>query len=519
MEAPKLYRSAGLVSLATLVSRLAGLVREQVFAVMFGAGLAVDAFVAAFRIPNLLRDLFAEGVLSSAFVPVFTEDLTKSGKEGAWRTANIVMSTVVLVTGIIVLLGILISPLLVKAIAPGFGKIAGKWELTTLLTRIMFPFLMFISLAAVAMGMLNSLHRFSVPAFAPVMLNLGMILSGFLISPLLAEPMVGMAIGAVLGAIGQFAIQTPALRKEGYRYNFMLDFGDPGLRKIFFLMTPAILGLASTQINIFVNTQIASFLPQGSVSYLNYSYRLLFFPLGVFGVAIATVSLPAFSKLIATGDNQGVLNSFYSAVRLVFFLSLPSTVFFCVAGKPVVSVLYQYGKFSYQDTVNTASALLFYCLGLFAFAAVRVTVSLFYSLKDAKTPVKISVIAVAVNIVTNLLLMKPMSFRGLALAASFSGTLNFLLLLRAMNKKMGGLDYRKIWSGFAECLIAALLMGVVLWIFLHFYHLDLSAARLSQKTTEIILLLLIGAGSYLISARLLKISELDQIFTLLKSEK
>jgi len=520
VEVPKLYRSAGLVSLATLVSRLAGLVREQVFAVMFGAGLAVDAFVAAFRIPNLLRDLFAEGVLASAFVPVFTEDLTKSGKEGAWRTANIVMSTVVLVTGIIVLLGILISPLLVKAIAPGFGNIAGKWELTSLLTRIMFPFLMFISLAAVAMGMLNSLHRFSVPAFAPVMLNLGMILSGFLISPLLEEPMVGMAIGAVLGTIGQFAIQIPALRKEGYRYHFALDFQDPGLRKIFLLMTPAILGLASTQINIFVNTQIASFLPQGSVSYLNYSYRLLFFPLGVFGVAIATVSLPAFSRLIASGDNQGALESFYSAIRLVFFLSIPSTVFFCVAGQQVVAVLYQYGKFGYQDTVNTASALLFYCLGLFAFAAVRVTVSLFYSLKDAKTPVKISVIAVAVNIVANLLLMKPMSFRGLALAASFSGTLNFLLLLKAMNKKMGGLDYGKIWSGFVQCLIASVLMGAALWVFLHFYHLDLSAARFNQKVAEIILLLLVGAGSYLLSARLLKIPELEQIFkALLKSKK
>ncbi|OGC86932.1 MAG: murein biosynthesis integral membrane protein MurJ [candidate division Zixibacteria bacterium RBG_16_48_11] len=513
MDAPKLFRSAGLVSLATLVSRLFGLIREQVFAVLFGAGLAVDAFVTAFRIPNLLRDLFAEGVLSSAFVPVFTEDLTKSGKEAAWKTANIVISTVILVTGIIVLLGILASPTLVKAIAPGFGKIAGKWELTTLLTRIMFPFLLFISLAAVAMGMLNSLHRFSVPAFAPVMLNLGMILSGFFLCPFFSEPMVGMAIGAVLGAIGQFAIQIPALRKEGYRFYFMLDFKDAGLRKVFFLMTPAILGLASTQINIFVATQIASFLAQGSVAYLNYAYRLLFFPLGVFGVAIATVSLPAFSKLIATGDNQGALNSFYSAIRLVFFLSLPSTVFFCVAGEPVVSALYQYGKFNYQDTVNTASALLFYSLGLFAFGAVRVTVSLFYALKDAKTPVKISVIAVSVNIIANLLLMKPLGFRGLALATSISGVLNFLLLLTALNKKMGAIDFRKLRTGFVQCLLASLLMGVMLWVFLRYYQLDLSTASLNQKVVEILLLLGLAGLSYLIFSKLLKVSELDQIFS------
>src|SRR4030067_2478863 len=303
-----------------------------------------------------------------------------------------------------------------------------------------------------------------------------MILSALLLAPLLPEPMVGMAIGVVLGAMGQFAVQLPALRGEGFRYRFILDFKDPGLRRILLLMPPAVLGLASTEINIFVNTQIPSFLPRGSVSYLNYSYRLLFFPLGVFGVAVATVSLPAFSKLIASGENNRALDSFYSAVRLVFFLSIPSTVFFCVAGESVVSVLYQYGRFTYQDTVNTASALLFYSLGLFAFAAVRVTVSLFYSLQDAKTPVKISVIAMVVNIVANLLLMKPRRFRGLALAASLSGTLNLLLLLRALNKKMSGVDFSIIWNGFIRILGASLLMGMVLWVFLALYNLDLAHA-------------------------------------------
>lgn len=519
MEAPQLIKSAGLVSLATVVSRISGLVREQVFAVMFGAGLAVDAFVAAFRIPNLLRELLAEGALSSAFVPIFTEDLTKSGKPAAWRTANIVINTLVLLTGLIVLLGILASPLLVKAIAPGFGKIAGKWDLTIQLTRIMFPFLLFISLAAVAMGMLNSLHRFATPALAPVMLNLGMIAAGFLISPFLPEPMLGMAIGAVLGAIGQFVIQVPALRREGYRYQFILDFGDPGLRKIFFLMTPAILGLASTQINIFVNTQIASFLPQGSVSYLSYSFRLLSFPLGVFGIAIATVSLPAFSKKIAENDTPGALSSFYSALRLIFFLSIPSTIFLGVAGEQVVAVLYQYGKFSYTDTLNTASALLFYCLGLFAFAAVRVTVSLFYSLKDAKTPVKISVLVVVFNIVTNLLLMKPLGFRGLALAASLSGILNLLLLLRSLNRKMGKLDFKRLWSAFLPILAASLGTGLVLWLFLHYYHLDLASATLSQKVWQIVLLLLVTSLTYLGLTKIFKIPESGQLLSLVTKRR
>lgn len=519
METQRLVKSAGIVSLATVVSRISGLVREQVFAVMFGAGLAMDAFVAAFRIPNLLRDLFAEGVLSSAFVPVFTEDLTRAGKPAAWRTANIVINTLILATGIIVFLGIIASPWLVKAIAPGFNKIAGKWELTTQLTRIMFPFLTFISLAAVAMGMLNSLHRFAVPAFASVMLNLGMILAGFLICPFFSQPMLGMAIGAVLGAIGQFAIQIPALRREGYRYQFILDFRDPGLKKIFILMTPAILGLASTQINIFVNTQIASFLPQGSVSYLSYSFRLISFPLGVFGIAIATVSLPAFSKLIASGDDQGALTSFYSALRLIFFLSIPSTVFLCLAAKPIVSALYQYGRFSFQDTLNTASALLFYSLGLFAYAAVRVTISLFYALKDSKTPVKISVIAVVFNIVTNLILMKPLGFRGLALAASLSGSLNFTLLLLALNKKMGQMDFKNLRTAFIRVLAASLAMGVVLGLFLAYYGLDLSTATLTQKVVQMVLLLAVSGAAYFGFAKLFKVPELGQILGLLKIRK
>jgi len=512
----KLARKAGVVSLATAISRVFGLMREQTFAYFFGASMATDAFVAAFRIPNLLRDLFAEGVLSSAFVPVFTENLTNQGKEKAFRLVNLVANSLLVTVGLIVLIGIIISPLIVQLIAPGFDKIPGKSELTTTLTRIMFPFLLFIALAALVMGVLNSLGKFAVPAFAPVMLNLGMILAGFLVCPFFDPPILGMAIGAVLGSIGQFLIQYPSLKKEGYHYQWVLDFRDPELKKIFLLMTPAVLGLASTQINIFVNTLIASFLPQGSISYLNYSFRLMHFPLGVFGVAIATVSLPSLSLLAARNQTKEMLDTFYSSMRLVFFYTIPSTIFLIVASKPMVAILYQYGKFSYSDTVNTSQALVFYAIGLFAYASVRVAVSFFYSLKDAKTPVKISVVAVACNIILNLALMKPLGFKGLALATSVSAIVNLSLLLYFLNRKAGPMDFSFLKLDFVKVLLASLGMGAALWLYLDLWGLDLSQATFFLKLGQIIITFFLGAGIFIFLAKILQIEELKTVLNLFK---
>ncbi len=515
----KVVQSATLVSSATFVSRVFGLVREQVFAFLFGAGFATDAFVAAFRIPNLLRDLFAEGALSAAFVPVFTDYLVNKGRKEAFRLGNLVINALLVVLGAVVLFGILATPLVVDLVAPGFSAIPGKSDLTALLARIMFPFLLLVSMAAVVMGMLNSLRHFGVPAFAPVLFNVGMILAGFLICPLFEQRIIGMSIGVLLGGLGQWAFQLPSLRREGYRYRPVLSFWDPGVRRIIVLMTPAILGLASTQINIFVNTIIASLLPQGSPSYLNYSFRLMHFPLGVFGVAVATVTLPVVATFAAKKDIPNVLSTCASSLKLVFFLTLPSIFFLAAAAKPVTAVLYQHGRFTYADTVFTSQALLFYALGLFAYASVRVIAPVFYSLGDTKTPVKVSVLAVAVNIALNLALMRPFGFKGLALATSLAAIVNMFSLMFLLQRRVGPLNLADLAANFVKALGCSAFLGAILLGFQRIYPLALETAALPSKILYLVALTFLGVGSYVLISYLLKTRELSLVMSIVRRKK
>jgi putative peptidoglycan lipid II flippase len=515
-EQDKIARSTGVVSSATFLSRILGLVREQVFAYLFGAGFATDAFIAAFRIPNLLRDLFAEGALSSAFIPVFTDHLTNQGKQKAWELANLVLNLLLITLCVIVILGIILSPYIVQLIAPGFGEEVGKQELTTYLSRIMFPFLLLVALAALVMGILNTFRRFGVPALAPTMFNLGMIAGGLFLSPLFDPPIVGMALGVLLGGFGQLAIQLPTLRKIGFRYRFKINLHHPGVKRILLLMAPATLGLASTQVNIFVNTLIASLLPQGSVSYLNYSFRLMQFPIGVFGVAVATVTFPIISAYAAKKEMGQLLSTFSSSFKLVLFLTIPSAVFLAVASQPVISVLFQHGKFNFLDTIASSQALIFYCIGLFAYSSVRLTASTFYSMGDTKTPVKTSVVAVAVNIVLNLILMHPLGFRGLALAASVAAMTNLFLLLLILDKRIGPLDRKDIGNTFIKILSSAALMGIGLWIYLKYFGLNLETAPLPGKILELVIILVFGLISYLVFSYIFRIPELNRVLELLK---
>jgi putative peptidoglycan lipid II flippase len=518
-EPDKIAKSTGIVSSATFLSRVLGLVREQVFAYLFGAGYATDAFIAAFRIPNLLRDLFAEGALSSAFIPVFTEYVTNQEKEKAWELANLVLNLLLVTLGVIIILGIFLSPYIVDVIAPGFGKVAGKQELTTLLSKIMFPFLLLVALAALVMGILNTFRHFGIPAVAPTLFNLGMIIGGFFISPWFDPPIIGMAIGVLLGGFGQLAIQLPSLRKIGFRYRFTFNLHHPGVKRILILMVPATLGLASTQINIFVNTLIASFLPQGSVSYLSYSFRLMQFPIGVFGVAVATVTFPIVSTFAAKKQIDRLLSTFTSSLKLVFFLTIPSAFFLAVASQPVISVLFQHGRFTFLDTLATSQALLFYCIGLFAYSSVRLTASTFYSMGDTKTPVKTTAVAVGVNIVLNLLFMHSLGFRGLALAASVSAMVNLFFLLTLLDKKIGPLNRKDISETFLKILSSAFFMGLVLWIYLKFFGVDLKTAGLGEKIFSLVIIMILGLASYFTFSYVLRIKELDRILELLKIKK
>ncbi len=515
-EQERIARSTGVVSSATFLSRILGLVREQVFAYLFGAGFATDAFIAAFRIPNLLRGLFAEGALSSAFIPVFTDHLTNQGKEKAWELANLVLNLLLIALCLVVILGIVFSPYIVQVIAPGFGKEGGKQDLTTLLSRIMFPFLLFIALSALAMGMLNTFRHFGIPALAPTMFNLGMIAGGLFLSPLFDPPIIGMALGVLLGGVGQLAIQIPLLKKIGFKYRFKINLHHPGVKRILLLMAPATLGLASTQVNIFVNTLIASFLPQGSVSYLNYSFRLMQFPIGVFGVAVATVTFPIISAYAAKKEMGELLATFTSSLKLVFFLTIPSAIFLAVASQPVISVLFQHGKFTFLDTVATSQALIFYCIGLFAYSSVRLTASTFYSMGDTRTPVKTSAVAVGVNIILNLILMGPLGFRGLALAASVAAMTNLGLLLKILDKRIGPIDGKDIGGTFFKILTSTAFMGLTVWIYLKYFGLDLETAQLHAKILNLLLILVLGLLSYSAFSYLLKLPELDRILELLK---
>jgi len=519
MEQDQIAKSTGVVSSATLLSRVLGLVREQVFAYLFGAGFATDAFIAAFRIPNLLRDLFAEGALSSAFIPVFTDHLTNQGKQKAWELANLVLNLLLITLCVIVILGIIFSPYIVQLIAPGFGQEAGKQELTTLLSRIMFPFLLLIALAALAMGILNTFRRFGVPALAPTMFNLGMIAGGLFLSPYFDPPIIGMALGVLLGGLGQLVIQLPLLRKIGFKYRFRINLRHPGVKRILLLMAPATLGLASTQVNIFVNTLIASLLPQGSVSYLNYSFRLMQFPIGVFGVAVATVTFPVISAYAAKKEMGELLSTFSSSLKLVFFLTIPSAIFLAVASQPVISVLFQHGRFTFLDTVATSQALVFYCIGLFAYSSIRLTASTFYSMGDTKTPVKTSMVAVGVNIVLNLVLMGPLGFKGLALAASVAAMINLFLLLSILDRRIGPLDRKDIGSTFFKILSSAALMGATIWIYLKYYGLNLDTAQLPAKILGLLVILILGLVSYFVFSHLLRLPELGRMLELLKIKK
>jgi putative peptidoglycan lipid II flippase len=509
-----LARSTSVVSGATLVSRLFGLAREQTFAFLFGAGFATDAFVAAFRIPNLLRDLFAEGALSAAFIPVFTETLTHKGKPEAYQLANRLASLLTVVLAVVVGLGILVTPFIVRLIAPGFQAVPGKAELTTTMARLMFPFLFLVSMAAVAMGMLNSLRRFAVPAFAPVLFNLALIAAGFLLSPYFHPPIVGMALGVLIGGLGQWAIQIPLLHREGFTYRFELSFTDPGVRRILWLITPAIVGLASTQLGIFVNTQIASLLPQGSVSYLNYSFRLMAFPLGIFGVAVATVTLPIVSAYAARKETDKILSAAGSSLKLIFFLTIPSIFFLCFAARPIISVLFQHGRFTPEATIHTARALVFYSFGLFAYSSIRVVAPIFYALGDTKTPAGISVIAVAVAIVLNLTLRYPLGYRGLALATSIAAMTNLILLVVRLTKRVGRLDFRDLTRSFVKVLVCSLVLTIavvgagVLWRWN-------PKAGLGPKVAHLAYLFLAAAGSYVLAASALGIREMKQLLGLL----
>ena len=456
-------------STSTVISRLLGLVREQVFSQFFGAGASVDAFFAAFRIPNLLREFFAEGALSAAYVPVFSQRLKDSGKEKAFLLTSTVLSVLLVILGVITILGIIFAPYIVKVIAAGFADRPGEIQLTTHLTRVMFPFLIFVAMAAAVMGTLNCFGRFGLPALAPVGFNIGLIVAGLFFRKFFEPPIIAMAWGALVGGILQLVIQLPQLFKLGFRFKFIFSFADRSVRQIIRLMGPAAIGVAAAQVNIVVGTLLASFLQVGSIAYLNYAFRLMHLPLGVFGIAVATVSLPELSSLAAEGRQDELLSRYIRSCKMQLTFLLPSALFLIVAARPICALIYQHGKFGWVDSVNAGMALQAYAAGLIFFGLVRLSAQVFYAYKNTATPVKIAAISVGFNVVASLLLMKPLGFAGLALAPGIAALANLSMLGFTIRRKVGHPGYGSLLKHLLKLLISAAAGSIAIYFILNHF--------------------------------------------------
>jgi len=460
-------RAMGSIGLATLTSRILGFVRDVVVARAFGAGLLTDAFFVAFRIPNLFRRLLAEGALSTAFIPVFTDYLATRPRAEFNRMLRAVAGGLLLTLCAVSAVGALLAPWLVAVMAPGFSAVPEQLRLATALTRLMFPYLVVVGMAALAMGVLNAHRHFFTPALGPAVLNVGMIAAVFLLAPRLPVPVEALAVGVLLGGLGQFAIQLPEVHAAGASLRPSGEFSHPALRRIARLLGPTVFGLAAVQLNVFVNTFLASLLPGGSISFLYYADRVVEFPLGVFGIAVASASLPVMAEQAARRDVSGLGETVNFALRLSCFVAVPASVGLWLLRQPITRVLFERGRFGPEETQATAWALGFYALGLTAFAAVRIAAQAFYALGDTRTPVKAGIAAVALNVAAALALMGPLRHGGLALAASASAAANLAILLWLLRQRLGALGGRRIMRSLGRVAAATAVMaawcGLLLW--------------------------------------------------------
>ena len=502
----RITTAAGAISSGILVSRVLGFVRDMIIAKLFGASMSADAFFVAFRIPNMLRELFGEGALSASFIPVFTQTLNREGREEAWRVARITATLLASTLFLVTVAGFVLAPAIVWVMAPGFHINPQKLRLTVFLTRVTFPYIFFVGMAALLMGILNSLRRFIAPALAPVMLNLAMIFSALFLSPCVKPPVLSLAIGVVLGGIGQILIQVPAVRREGARFYPVFELYDPAVRKIGRLMVPGIIGLAITQANFFIGTFLASFLKEGSVSFLYYSFRLVQLPIGLVGVALGTAILPFLSSSAAAGSYQELKRITSLAIRLGFFLTLPFTVGLIIFREPVVAILFERGEFNALMTKEVAGTLLFLSLGISFYVADRIVVPAFYSLQDTRTPVVISAIAVGCDIFFSLLLMGPLQVRGLALSTSIASLAHFSLLLAMLRRKIGPLGGRELLRSLLRIGLSTAPLGL-LGYYLVQRHSPLQQVGIAARSGLLALEIIIGLAAYLGSALALRSDE------------
>ena len=498
-----------------MASRVLGLVRDQVLAYLFGAGDAMDAFRIAFRLPNVLRDLFAEGAMSAALVPSFTRALATGGQERAWRLGRNVITVMIVVTGLVSVVGMLFAAPLVSLYAGDFDAVPGKLELTIRLTRIMFPFLVLVSVAAVLMGMLNSLHRFFIPALSPAMFNVATILCAVALVPFARRvgmtPITMIAAGTLAGGAGQVLLQWPALRREGFRYAPLIDLHDEDLRHVARLMGPGIAGLAAVQVNLFINSWLATRLGTGAVSWLDYAFRLMYMPIGLFGISIATAALPDIAGHAARADDRSVRSGVAGSLRMMLMLNIPATVGLVVLARPIVALIFERGRFTAVDTAATAVALSCYAPGLVGYSAVKLASPTFYALGSSRVPVLAGTASVVCNIVLGLLLARRLGHSGLALATAMAALVNASLLLWLLRARLGGLEGKRLLASVVKICTAAAIMGAAAWITERLLHIPLPGHSTVQQAARVFGAIGVGLAVLALTAQALRIEEFERL--------
>jgi len=517
-ENHEVLRGARVVGIFIMASRLLGYVRDAILAYFFGAQALMDVFVVAFRIPNTFRRLFAEGSLTIAFVPVFTERLknkSSSSNEEARNLFDTVFTVLTILLTLLSILGVVFAPQVVWLFAGGFQADPPKFQMAVQATRIVFPYILLISLVAAAMGVLNSLRHFSAPAAAGMVLNISIIL-GVIFLPSITpwSQLQCVCVAIIIGGILQLALQLPFLKQKGFFPRPRLHLKDPSVKRIFHLMGPAIFGSAVYQLNILLMTRFASELPEGSNAFLYYADRIFQLPLALFGISVATSALPALSRLASERNREGFANTFSFSMRAILFIVLPATAGMIALRVGIIQTLFQSGKFAWEHTLETAHALLYFSLGLASVALVRVTVAAFNAHQNTKTPVKIAVIALLSNVLFCFLLMKPLGHSGLALSVTLASTINFCLLAFILNRRYGvfeGEGGRKVFKAAIRIGLLSLAMGILVAGLAGLIPWE-EGARSLQKVIYLFGLIALGIGFYLLSAKLLRFPEFEDFF-------
>jgi putative peptidoglycan lipid II flippase len=513
----QILKSASIITFVTIISRILGYVRDQRITLLLGTTLVADSYFLAYRIPNLFRRLVAEGTMTASFIPVFTTYMREKSQDEVWEFANRLFWTLALVVAVITVLGMVFSPVVVHTFTSSSAKNV-SWDEAVALNRIIFPYLFFIALAALAMGILNCFHTFGLPAATPVLLNLSIIVFSMgVVWHYFRQPAISLAVGVLVGGVLQFLVQVPLLVQKGMRFSFGISFNHPGIRNVARLMIPRFFGIGIGQINFFIDTYftLAKGMPQGSLAALSVADRVMELVLGGYAIAVATAILPMMSHQAAAKDFDALKKTLAFSVRIVAFITIPAALGLMILREPIIRVLFQHGQFVAESTRLTARALLYYAVGLPALASVKLIVPAFYSAKDTKTPVIVASISLVINIILNIVFLKLLFARvqngGPALATALACYFDFFALFVIFRLRYGPLGTMEILRSFSKISLCAAIMGVACWFGGHYTAFTIHS-RLSVQVLIFAGLIIGATVLYLLLAWLFRCHEIEEVY-------